>query len=189
MSPWVFTVRERLTSARPNFESYQAFSGFSHITELVSLDGMMCPNLITELTDEDWQHNIHEDLRSDLFRKPDYLLARQPLDPTLHQVIAACENPDGTEALPDRFTFCGYDIMDSFFGISTLTNCGPIPEVFSPEDVNEFGLLDDLQMALSVGSKMRAHQPDDPHLGDCRVWRLARRLPRLEDQTTSFSSS
>tara|TARA_A100001391_G_scaffold200404_2_gene184924 strand:- start:121 stop:471 length:351 start_codon:yes stop_codon:yes gene_type:complete len=45
--------------------------------------------------------------------------------------------------------------MDSYFGNSTLTNCGPLAEAFTPADVNRFGLLPGLDVALSVRDTMR----------------------------------
>ena len=178
MSRWLFTIRERFTpSMVDRWNGYCGFSGFGDITELVTLDSIMCPDVITELCDDDWQYNVHEDFRTELFRDADYLLKRQPLDPTMHQLIGACEHPDGSESMPDGFTFCGYDIMDSYFGNSTLTNCGPIPEAFTPRDVNRYGLVEKLDAALTIRDTMRRLQPDDPHLGKCDVWLLSKRLP------------
>jgi hypothetical protein len=181
MYDWLYTLRERLTSNdQLRFVGYREFSGFTHISELVTLDSMMCPNAIDELRPEDWEHNVHEDFRTELFRDAYYLLNRQPLDPSIHQLIAALECPAPSIELPDGFVRCGHDIMDSYFGNSTLTNCGPIPEAFNPSEVNEFGLIDDRQRAFAIRDTMRHLQPDDPHLGACEVWLLARRLPNGE---------
>jgi len=177
MSEWLYTLRERLTSEMTSrFDDYRSFSGFTAITELVTLDSMMCPDLITELSTEDWSRNVQEDFRTELFYDSNYLLSRQPLDRSKHQIIAACEHPEGTEIVPTGFVFCGHDIMDSYFGNSTLTNCGPIPEAFNPTDVNGYGLIDNRDTAFRIRDTMRKLQPDDPHLGACDVWLLARRL-------------
>ncbi|GAA5504606.1 hypothetical protein [Novipirellula caenicola] len=178
MTGWLYTLRERFTpDLTDRWDRYRHFSGFHDIAELVTLDSMMCPDVITELRDDDWQYNVHEDFRTELFRDGDYLLNRQPLDPLLHQLIAAHEHPDGSESIPAGFTFCGYDIMDSYFGNSTLTNCGPIPEAFTAEDVNRYGLVQDLAAALRIRDAMRKQEPDDPHLGQCEVWLVAQRIP------------
>ncbi|MEM6252457.1 MAG: hypothetical protein AAF821_05995 [Cyanobacteria bacterium P01_D01_bin.156] len=174
---WLYTLRERLTAdQKGRFESYQAFSGFIHITELITLDSMMCPDLVTELRSEDWQHNIHQDFRTGLFHNLDYLLTRQPLDPAKHQVLAVMECPSVIHKVPPGFTACGYDIMDAYFGNSTLTNCGSIPDAFHPSNVNSFGLIDDCDTAFAIRNTMHQLQPDDPHLGRCEVWLLARKL-------------
>ncbi|MFM7115109.1 MAG: hypothetical protein ACKO0N_00595 [Planctomycetota bacterium] len=178
MTEWLYTLRGRLTSSdSPGFHEYRLFSGFAHISEVVTLDSMLCRDLIDELQAEDWQHNVHEDYRTHLFRCAEYLMERQPLDPSLHQVIAARESPAKSDQVPNGFVRCGHDIVDSYVGNSTLTNCGPIPEAFSPSEVNGFGLLDDRERAFAVRDAMRSLQPDDPHLGRCEVWLLARRLP------------
>jgi hypothetical protein len=177
---WLYTIRERFTAEiQPRFQSYQSFSGFTAITELVTLDSMMCPEVIDELVDEDWHHNVYEDFRTSLFRDLDYLLSRGPLDRSRHQIVAIRERPDGSESIPSGFERCGHDIMDSYFGNSTLTNCGPVPEAFNPTDVNTYGLIDDRNTAYAIRDKMRILQPDDPHLGACEVWLLARRLPNV----------
>lgn len=178
MPEWLYTLRDRLTAAEsPRFDDYCLFSGFTHITEVVTLDSMLCCDLIGELRAEDWQHNVHEDHRGHFLRSATYLLNRQPLDRTKHQVIAARERPTVSEELPVGFTLCGYDIMDSGVENSALTNCGPIPEAFSPSEVNELGLLNDRERVCAIRDAMRSLEPNDPHLGRCEVWLLARRLP------------
>lgn len=180
MPEWLYTLRERLTvNSQQRFDDYRTFSGFHHITELVTLDSMMCPDLIDELRTEDWEHNVQEDFRTELFRDADYLLSRQPTDGSKHQLIAALECPLLQFAIPPGFDMCGYDIMDSYFGSSTLTNCGPIPEAFNASEVNTLGLIDDRDRAFELRDTMRKLQPDDPHLGDCEVWLLARRIPNV----------
>jgi hypothetical protein len=139
----------------------------------------MCPDLIDELRTEDWDHNVQEDFRTELFRDANYLLSRQPLDASKHQLIAALECPPAGLVIPNGFTVCGFDIMDSYFDNSTLTNCGPLPEAFTPTEVNNLGLIDDRDRAFAIRDSMRTLQPDDPHLGDCEVWLLARRLPNV----------
>ncbi len=55
--------------------------------------------------------------------------------------------------------------------------CGQFPERdagFAPSDVNQFGLLSDLEHANTVAAKLRASFPDDPHCRNCRVWQIAR---------------
>jgi len=178
MNDWLYTLRERFTpESAERWDGYLVFSGFKHIAELVTLDSIMCPEVITDLLDEDWNHNVHEDFRLQLFRDPKYLMGRQSLDRSRHQLLAVFELPNGSEGVPPGFTRCGFDIMDSYFGNSTLTNCGPIPEAFDPSNVNEFGLLSDCEMAIAVRDRMRRLQPDDPHFGNCQVWGIARMLP------------
>lgn len=70
--------------------------------------------------------------------------------------------------------------MDSYFSNSTLTNCGPIPEAFTPRDVNRYGLISNLPIALKIRDAMRILQPGDAHLGECDVWLVGRQIPNGE---------
>ena len=101
MCEWLYTIRERFTpESHERWRSYLSFSGFAHIAELVTLDSMMCPDLVTELRDDDWKFNVQEDFRTELFRDPDYLMARQRLDQSLHKLLAIvvieCDLGDGS---------------------------------------------------------------------------------------------
>ncbi len=179
MGEWLYTVRERFTpSTSPQWRGYAAFSGFEHVKELVTLDSILCPEVVKELVDEDWNHNVLQDFRIFLFRDLEYLMARQRLDPMRHQILAILERPLITDEAPPGFHHCGFDVVDSHVEISTLTNCGPIPEAFDPSIVsivNELGLICDLATAFEIRDRMRRLQPDDPHLGACEVWSIARR--------------
>jgi hypothetical protein len=165
-----------LAATADGWDSYVAFSAFDHIAELVTLDYMLCCSIVEEVLDDDWNLNVQADIRLGLFRDPEYPLTRHPIDRERRQLIAALENPGPTDAVPNGFMFCGYDVMDSEVGISTLTNCGPIPEAFKPPDVNCFGLVDKVCDARRIRDRMRELQPEDSHLGDCEVWAIARRI-------------
>ena len=171
-------MRERFSpSTSDAWLAYVESSGFKHVEELVTLDGMLCGNYLSEVLDEDWSHNVHEDFRLDLFLNPQYPLTRHPIKLGVFQLLAVLEKPTMESAIPDGFSFCGFDIMDSYVGNSTLTNCGRIPWAFSPNDVNRFGLIEHLEEATAIRDTMRKREPDDSHLGLCEVWLMARRIP------------
>jgi len=95
MPEWLYTLRERLTAnPQKRFDDYRAFSGFHHITELVTLDSMMCPDLIDELRTEDWEHNVLADFRTELFRDADYLIPESSTDDSAYQ----SDNSDSTDS-------------------------------------------------------------------------------------------
>ena len=178
MVEWLYTLRQRFTSSpQEAWDSYRSFSGFAHIEELITLDFLMCPNLVTELIDEDWDHNVNEDFRITLFRDPGYLRRRMPFDPDRHQILALKEHPAESEVLPEGAMWCGFDLLDSYCNISTLTNCGPAPEVFQPSEVNRWGLIDDWQRAYRIRDDMRRMSPEDAHFRQCDVWLVARVAP------------
>ena len=45
-----------------SWTNYIAWSGLRGIREVVSIDGMLCPAMIRDLSPEDWQHNVQEEL-------------------------------------------------------------------------------------------------------------------------------
>lgn len=171
----MFAAHKRFdSSCGESWTNYIQWSGFHHISELVSTDVMLCPSAINDLIDADWAYNIHSDFRTYFFHDFEYLKRRIQYDPGRHNVLALVERPDSrTEAARD-FEFCGYDILDSHDSISVLTNCGGFPAIFTAPEVNRYGLLDDLVRAQVIAAAIRDAEPDDHHCCDCRVWSLCR---------------
>ena len=175
MDSWIFTARQRFTpSQTQKWHSYIQFSGFTHVAEMVTLDSILCPDLIDALTDEDWSHNVQADYRITWFTNLDYLRQRIRWQTGQHQILAILEQPTHIYEIPPAFEFCGFDILDDHDGNSVLTNCGQFPGIFTPLDVNPFGLLLDLDQANTIAAQIRANFPDEPHCHDCRVWQIAR---------------
>ena len=177
MTAWLFTARQRFTpSQTEDWHSYTKFSGFTHITEVVTLDYILCPDLIDDLIDEDWSYNVQADYRVTWFTNLAYLQQRIKWRTGQDQLLAILETPTHIHKVPVEFKFCGFDILDDEDGNSLLTNCGQFPSVFSPSSVNTFGLLSELGQANTIAAKLRADFPDDPHCSNCRVWQIARHI-------------
>ncbi|MEA5466219.1 hypothetical protein [Leptothoe sp. PORK10 BA2] len=176
MTRWFFTVRQRFTPSQiEDWQSYIKFSGFVHITEVVTLDSILCPDLIDHLIDEDWSHNIQADYRTTWFTDLAYL--RQRISPTdQNQLLAILEQPTHIHKVLPGFNFCGFDILDDYDSNSLLTNFDPFSGIFSPSDVNQFGLLSDPEHANAIAAQLRSSLPDDPHCCNCRVWQIARNV-------------
>jgi hypothetical protein len=153
---------------------YIQWSGLRHISELVSTDTMLCPPVIDELVDADWQHNIHADNKIYRFHDCAYLKKRINYDSARHNILAIIERPVSPTVAEGGFQFCGYDILDSYDSISVLTNCGGFPDIFAASEINRFGLLDDLVRANKIAATLRDKHQADPHCCDCRVWSLCR---------------
>ncbi len=73
----------------------------------------------------------------------------------LYQTLAVYEKPVGNASILEGFAFCGYDIMDSHFSNSTLTNYGAIPEAFTSQNINNFGLGSKFGTAMKICEKIR----------------------------------
>jgi hypothetical protein len=160
-----------------NGDSWSRFiewTGFQHIREIVSIDTMLCPSLIDELADEDWQYNIHADYRTSFFRDAKYLRRRIDYDCFRHNILALTKEPTSFVEPPNGFAFRGYDILDSYDSISVLTNCGAFPSIYSVEDINEYALVSDLDRVTEIASAIRKPHWDDHRRQECRVWGIAR---------------
>ena len=60
--PVVYSVVERFDpDCGERWEDYIRWSGLTHLREVVSLDILLCPTVVHELTAEDWEHNIQAD--------------------------------------------------------------------------------------------------------------------------------
>ncbi|MEP0920016.1 hypothetical protein NC981_24745 [Leptolyngbya sp. DQ-M1] len=135
---------------------------------------MLCPSLISTLVDEDWNFNIHADNRLHCFHNYEYLKRRIRYDASRHNILALTERPTHVPAAIDDFAFCGYDILDSDDAISVLVNCGMFPSIYTAADLNQFGLVDDLDRVTNIAETIRDTYPDDHHCRNCHVFGIAR---------------
>jgi len=156
------------------WSSYLLWSGFHHLKEIVSADSILCPELIEKLIEEDWNFNIHADYRVTYFHDWKYLKQRISYDDTRHNLLALTESPMEEIQLPSEFKPSCFYILDSFDSISVLLNCGAFPGIYSTSDLNELGLIPDLERATEIAKQIRETNPDDDHCQNCRVWGVAR---------------
>jgi hypothetical protein len=162
-------------SAGDNWDRYVAWSGLSHLREVVSLDTMLCPTVPEALTAVDWEYNVHADYQVFFFRSLEYLRERVLEEGRLN-ILAVLQNPTAADiaevALPD-FGFAGFDLVDVHGDVSALTNCGGFQGVFANSELSEFGLLSSLDRAQEVQESLRAHYPEESH-AECHVWGIWR---------------
>jgi len=170
-----FTVVERFgPQDGASWERFVRWSSLDQVVEIVGLDSCLCPPIITDLTDEDWEHNVHEDFRTHLFRDLPYLLTRVP-DHKSHNVLAILDGPreDDLAIAPPGFALLGFELLDVHGDISALTNCGGFPMAFDPSELNPVGLLDSLDRAEEVRELLRSEYPDESH-AECDIWAVWR---------------
>jgi hypothetical protein len=158
-----------------DWAKYIEWSQLDHLKEVISLDCMLCPSLIEELTAEDWDHKVYEDIFHDMFGDLGYLL-RRIQSRGRYQIVAAIREPS-REAITDfndeRFDFKGYDLLDDQTRISALTNCGGFDLAFSKGDLTDCGLVWEYERAYDVRAALLRHYPEESH-ADCAVWGLWR---------------
>jgi hypothetical protein len=175
MRPVVYTAVKRCDpTTLPYWEEFVRRSRLPQLREVVSLDMLLCPNFFTELTAEDWQHNVQENFKLHLFHDFDHVRARV-LGKAMN-VLALIEEPtvaDVTSFGDPRFAFCGFDLIDEYGDISAITNCGGYDKAFLPGELSECGLLEEHARALAVQRLLRSEYPDEPHTR-CRLWAIWR---------------
>jgi hypothetical protein len=162
-------------SAGDDWDRYVAWSGLSHLREVVSLDTILCPTVPEELTAADWEYNVHLDYQVFFFRSLEYLRGRIMEEGRLN-ILAVVQNPaeaDVTGVTLPGFAFAGFDLVDVHGDVSALTNCGGFEGVFAASELSELGLLTRLDRAQEVQASLRALYPETPH-AECHVWAIWR---------------
>jgi hypothetical protein len=175
--PIAYTAVTRFGPDRDDWQKYIDWSGLTKLREVISLDGILCPSVVQELTDEDWQYNVHEDCRTHLFRDPDYLLRKVAGNKRVN-VLAVIHEPtanDLTSFVDPYFVFRGFDLVETGGSISALVNCGGLDKAFAIEDLSEYGLLTEHAKALNVQRLLRSEYPDERH-AECDLWAIWQRM-------------
>ena len=174
MTPIFLACQKFDPSCGDSWSSYIEWSGLYHIQEVVSIDKILCPSLIDTLVDEDWDFNIHADNRLHCFHNYEYLKRRIRYDSSRHNILAVTERPNHVPTPIDGFALCGYDIVDSDHSISVLLNCRIFPPIYTAADLNQLGLVDDLDRITKIAETIRDTHPDDHHCCNCQVLGIAR---------------
>jgi hypothetical protein len=156
---------------------YIAWSGLSHVSEIVSLDSMLCPRIIESIVDEDWPHIVNENFMLDYFVDLGYLLERAgPIK--AENLLCVFRNPEAPPQLPSdpvRFQFLGYDLIDVHGAVSPITNCGGFPDIFCGSEVNTYGLIGSLDRAREIQGAMFYKYKEESH-SDTHVWGISRAI-------------
>jgi hypothetical protein len=158
------------------WQSYYEWANIPQLAEVVSLDSMLCPRLITEIRDEDWNHIVCANFRTAYFLDLEYL-KRKVQGISRRNILGLYRNPDlhvMDPPSPEDFRFVGYDLIEEQTQISALTNCGGSPDVFSNDELNSVGLIEDFHRGHEVQRLLAQQYPEEPH-AQCElyaVWRL-----------------
>lgn len=167
-------VKRFAPDCREDWGKYIEGSGLTQLREVVSLDGLLCPNLVDEIRDSDWEFLEGIDSKYQYFTDVDYLLKRLN-GISGYNLLTVCKSPDEKDLKSfsdSRFTFCGFDLAERDGGaISALVNCGGFPEAFDNTELSECGLLTELDRANEVRRLLRQKYPREHH-AYCDVWAL-----------------
>ncbi|MVO07765.1 hypothetical protein GOQ30_01140 [Flavobacterium sp. TP390] len=160
-----------------SWDKYIEWSKLTHLTELVSLDGMLNENLVEPDFDsaEDWNFIYCEGIfQTDLFTSVDFVFKRLKAIDTFNLLAVVLEpEQDCKYVMVEGFEFVGYELLDRDFSISALTNCGGFDETFLPTDLNDKGLIDDFTKAYEIKKMLIENNPDEHHADTnvIAVWR------------------
>jgi hypothetical protein len=161
-------------AAREQWQKYVNWYGYKNLYEVVTLDEMLCPNLVERLTEEDWKYNVQSDYRTYFFRDFDYLVNRISYDPSKTQILLLTEMPTKPLEATNGFEICGYDVVDVYCSTSVITNCGGFSTIFTEADLNQYGIVADFQNALRIAEVLRRTYAFDQHCCNCVVWGIQR---------------
>ena len=171
-----FTAVERFGPGHEAWAGYVSWSGLGQLTELVSLDTMLCPSVVTEMKDAYWDELLLDTQFMHFhFRNLAYLRAELVGAPP-HNLLCIVRNPAADFSPPPEaasFRLLGYDLVEDMTLTSALSNCGGFPDSFANAEVNAFGLIDRLDRAGQIQSALRLNHPEEPH-ADCDVWAIYR---------------
>jgi hypothetical protein len=177
MSEIWFTAREKFNArSGERWTKFIAWANLPQLTELITLDELLCPSVVDHLTPEDWAHNVQQDNHILFFRDLDYLLTRvREFDQPTNILAVTLEPVTETGATPSvpRFVFKGYDLIDQGGNVSALTNCRGFDRAFSNTDISEIGLLTGFRYAKEVQARLRHHYAHESH-ANCDLWAIWR---------------
>ena len=176
MTPLFIATQRFDPSDGETWSRYLAWARIPNLTEVVSLDGMLCPHIVHDFNDEDWNHNVLEDFRLDYFLDLDYLL-RRVAGVSRKNILGLYRNPQTDIRIapgPGHFVFLGHDLVEEATQISALSNCGGFPQTFSNDELNQFGLISDFSRASQIHKQLPERNPQEPHAERelYAIWRL-----------------
>ena len=174
-----YTAREIFDSdykIKFSWDKYIKWSKLTHLTELVSLDGILNglafePDFDSE---EDWKYIVTEEqMITQFFNSMDYVLEKTK-DLEYFNLLAVIKEPnEAKKDLSTDFDFIGYDLIETDGDVSALTNCGGFDESFLPSDLNTFGLIHKWAKAKKVKEDLKANNPEEHH-ADCHLYEVWR---------------
>jgi hypothetical protein len=97
-----------------DWTKYVKWSGLTQLTEVVSLDSCLCPSLVPEIIDDDWNYCVNEDYKTNYFTDCDYLIGRLESSDRMG-ILALMENPTEVEVesfRDNRFEFRRFDLVE-----------------------------------------------------------------------------
>ena len=164
-----------LSHGLESWEKYKQWILLPQLVDLISLDYNLNEDLIAlksyciqdcEVKDNGTYTGLYASL--------EFVIDEMKND-ILYNLLIVVKNPqfECNSINVSDFEFIGYDILDSNYHYSILTNCGGFCEIYSPTDINKFGLIDDYDKAVEINKlfniKIISDHNEDSNL--FAIWR------------------
>ena len=143
----LYTGREPFNQAFPKegltWEEFKVWNGFTQMKELLSLDQFLNAELSEFKEDSNDSFSFHENgKRTGLFTSFEYVTSTVG-ERENYNLLAVVKNP--TEScngfVLDGFEFVGYDLLDTGYVYSALSNLGSVLSPVAARDLNDYGLI------------------------------------------------
>ncbi|WP_158859902.1 hypothetical protein [Lunatibacter salilacus] len=156
----LYTGREPFNQAFPKegltWEEFKVWNGFSQMKELLSLDQFLNPELnILKMGNNDAFSYHEQGKRTGLFTSLEYVKGIIG-DGENCNLLAVIKEPGEScnELILEGFEFAGYDLLDTGYGYSALSNLGSILGPVTAEDLNEYGLIQNFSDVKALQAKI-----------------------------------
>jgi hypothetical protein len=143
----LYTGREPFNQAFPKegltWEEFKVWNGFTQMKELLSLDQFLNAELSEFKEDANDSFSFHEHgKRTGLFTSFEYVIATVG-ERDNYNLLAVVKNPTEScnDFALDGFEFVGYDLLDTGYVYSALSNLGSVLSPVAARDLNEYGLI------------------------------------------------
>ncbi len=174
MIPWFIATEPFSPIDGERWSKYIEWSGLTQLSELITLDSMLCPPILAKVRDDYWPHIVNEDYMLGYFLDLEFLKREVAAIEKLNLLCVVRNPPSHLEHSPvDDFEFVGYDLVEGQTGVSALTNCGGFPDVFANAELSGRGLLMGFERATEVREKLRFLHREEHH-SDCDLWAIFR---------------
>jgi hypothetical protein len=149
------------------WDEYIAWIQLPHLTEVVSLDGMLNEPLFEpDYGDNDEWNFIHsiQQRQTGFYTSQEYVLRKcKNYDNFNLMRVVISPSHDCKYIVDDDYEFMGYELLDDWFGTSVLTNCDGFNEPILATDINRYGLIDDFLTANEISKRLWENNPQHGH--------------------------
>ena len=157
----------------PNSENWSTYISWrkTNLNSFDSVDCMFRPDLFLPKSERDWANCVNEDFKLHLITNLDYakeIIHRYPNG----NIVGVQPDINSDHICKDGLS--GYDIIDSYWYISLITNWEENGNNSFCRYLMDNGLIGNLNQALQIRDFLHKKFPEDPHAKRCAVWAIYR---------------